>query len=620
MVRTIGFSNFVVHQMIKAIRKIQHWTTVWIATSLFLSNPVWAQPNKVDSLEQVLKIMMPDSMRIVTLIELGTQYNSMDVPKAFEYLKQAYALAQNTDIDVLMAKVDFAYGNCHLYLADYRNALFYYQQALKRYDKLDKQENVLRCLNNIGAVYSYLGRLDLAEQYFLDALRLSEKNNYHSSSGLLYNSLAYIFEQKKNYSESIRYSKMALRLANQRKDTALRAIVLENLGSTYLTINKVELAKECLNEALVLHQQTHNLMHICTTYDYLSRVAIQEHDYTKSENLLILAGHYARKAGLIQSTMENHLHLADLYTRQNKFKKAYTERLLYQSIKDSLLNIETYQQVNELQNAFILERKNNEIKILNKDKELFETNNQREKLLRNIFVALSVSVCLIALILLRNIKLKQRLNRSLERQNERLKEENIIAKYEVLKNRIDPHFLFNSLSTLSSIVQEDKGKATEFIEHFATLYRQVLQSGDVSVSTLRNELLFIRNYIYLQQVRFGNKLQVQVTITDTDEDTWYIPSFAIQLAVENAIKHNIVSSSNPLLIELYIDNNTLFIRNTLQRKTEQVSSTGMGLSNILERYRLLNSDLPLFYETQTHYIASLPLLTEQHHYDSMHHH
>ncbi len=543
------------------------------------------------------------------MAEIGTRYNSVDLNKAFEYITQANTLAQQTGISLLKARVDFTFGNYYLYKADYRKALFYYQQALRVYEEKQKYENVLRCLYNTGVVYSYLHKDDLAETYFNEALVISEKYGYQANSGILFSGLAYIREQKSDFKGAILYYKQALAKGRARNDSYVIALCNEDIGSVYLKLNQTALARKYLNEALSISLTLNNYQRLSSIYDNLSEVAIKENNLIEAEKLLLISGQYASKAGITQMISDNHKHLSELYAMRKEFKAAYSERLLYEAIKDSILNKETYKQVSDIQNAYILQKKNNEITLLNKNKEIAEANTQRQQLLLNIFAALILSICVLAIMLWRNTRLKQQLNQTLSTQNERLIEENVVAKYEVLKSRVDPHFLFNSLSTLSSIVHTDKHKAIEFIEHFSTLYRNILETIDVSAVKLKDEMAIINNYLYLQKVRFGTKLHIHFEVEHPEE--YYIPTFALQMILENAIKHNIISSNKNLTIIVKLSGNTLIIENNLQRRSPGIVSTGIGQKNLLERYRLFGKELPTFIETENHYTVTLPLFNTQ---------
>jgi sensor histidine kinase YesM len=189
---------------------------------------------------------------------------------------------------------------------------------------------------------------------------------------------------------------------------------------------------------------------------------------------------------------------------------------------------------------------------------------------------------------------------------ERLQKENIAAKYESLKNQVNPHFLFNSFNALSNLVHEDPDKAVKFIKQLSEVYRYVLDTRDREVVELNEELRFLQSYIYLQKIRFAEKLLIEIDLPDT---TGKIAPLALQILVENAIKHNIVSEDDPLKVKIYFDNGYLVVENNLQKKSIPVEpSAGVGLENICKRYEFLSNKKVAVSEDTDRFLVKLPLL------------
>ena len=169
---------------------------------------------------------------------------------------------------------------------------------------------------------------------------------------------------------------------------------------------------------------------------------------------------------------------------------------------------------------------------------------------------------------------------------ERLERETAVARYDSLKNQVNPHFLFNSLNALTNLVYEDPDKAAKFIKQLSEVYRYVLDTRNKEVVTLEEELKFLQSYLFLQQIRFGDKLDVDLRIDKIDS---MVAPLALQMLVENAIKHNVISNENPLRIKLFADNGFLIVENSLRRKNVlDEDSGGLGLDNIRKRYEFLS--------------------------------
>lgn len=186
---------------------------------------------------------------------------------------------------------------------------------------------------------------------------------------------------------------------------------------------------------------------------------------------------------------------------------------------------------------------------------------------------------------------------------EKYKNESLRSQFESLKNQVNPHFLFNSLNVLSSLVYEDQKGAVEFIRRLSQVYRYVLDTREQELVRVEEELLFLKNYVYLQQIRFGESLNVQIT----GEADGMVPPLAIQMLVENAIKHNVVSEKRPLHVRVTLFGDQCEVTNNFQEKLEK-DSTGIGLSNIRSRYQFLTERKVEIVKTEEEFVVRVPLL------------
>ncbi len=192
---------------------------------------------------------------------------------------------------------------------------------------------------------------------------------------------------------------------------------------------------------------------------------------------------------------------------------------------------------------------------------------------------------------------------------QQLKQEMTEMQMRALQNQINPHFLFNSLNSLSSLIADEPQKAEEFVDEMSTVYRYLLRSNEGELTTLRNELGFIRSYYHLLKTRHGRGIQLEVAV-DGPSQNYLLPPLTLQLLVENAVKHNVVSAETPLRIRIGTEGiNSLFVRNTLQRKMgSRISSTQKGLLNISEKYRLLNQPALRIAETDAVFEVAVNLI------------
>jgi sensor histidine kinase YesM len=189
---------------------------------------------------------------------------------------------------------------------------------------------------------------------------------------------------------------------------------------------------------------------------------------------------------------------------------------------------------------------------------------------------------------------------------EKFKRESVAAKYESLKSQVNPHFLFNSLNALTNLVYEDQDKAAKFIKQLSEVYRYVLDTREKEVVVVSEELKFLQSYIFLQEIRFGNNLKIDVAI---ENQTFQVAPLALQLLIENAIKHNVISADDPLQIRVYVSDEYLIVENDVQLKLSITeSSSGFGLENIKRRYSFLSDNAVIVESTADKFIVKLPIV------------
>ncbi len=184
------------------------------------------------------------------------------------------------------------------------------------------------------------------------------------------------------------------------------------------------------------------------------------------------------------------------------------------------------------------------------------------------------------------------------------------AKFESLKNQIDPHFLFNSLNVLSSLIEENPENAQRFTTSLSKIYRYVLEQKDKELVTLEEELSFAKTYMNLLKMRFENSISYELPDNFDYPEAKVVP-LSLQLLLENTIKHNVVSEQKPLHIKIYIEDNYLIVENNLQKKEVLQDRKGVGLQNIVDRYALISERKVLIDENVNCFKIKIPILTKQ---------
>jgi hypothetical protein len=193
------------------------------------------------------------------------------------------------------------------------------------------------------------------------------------------------------------------------------------------------------------------------------------------------------------------------------------------------------------------------------------------------------------------------------RREQKLREENLIFLNETLKNQVNPHFLFNSLNTLSSLIATQPDTAEQFIARLASIYRYILENSRKDRISLKSELTFISNYFELHKIRDEGKMVL--TINAAEADRYEIIPVSLQILIENAIKHNMATREDPLNISIYIENQYVVMKNNLQRMSTQLKSTRIGLKNLAERVKLATGKVLIVEENSDSFIVKVPLLS-----------
>ena len=197
-------------------------------------------------------------------------------------------------------------------------------------------------------------------------------------------------------------------------------------------------------------------------------------------------------------------------------------------------------------------------------------------------------------------------------EKEQAKQSALAHQLEALRSQINPHFLFNALNSLTVLIRTKSDRALAFVDQLSWLLRATLLRSDDDFITIQNELEYLESYIFLQKERFGEKFKVAIQIPENWKKE-LIPSFSLQLLAENAIKHNIVSKNQPLLLEIYPNGEYLIIRNQIHKRRDATEGTGLGLLNLSVRFKLLKKRDIQINQDENYFTVKLPILKNESH-------
>lgn len=205
--------------------------------------------------------------------------------------------------------------------------------------------------------------------------------------------------------------------------------------------------------------------------------------------------------------------------------------------------------------------------------------------------------------------------RRMDKEREELKKAHLQSQLDSLKSQVNPHFLFNSLNTLLSLISTSPERAERFVEELSSVYRYLLQTNQHELATLRQELDFAHSYFHLLKTRFGAGIELTIRVDDYLLEH-RLPSLTLQLLLENAVKHNVIAAATPLAISISTkpggpsEAGRLVVCNNLQRKVQPVASSRMGLNNIITKLRLLNQAEAVITEDEDAFTVTLPLFKD----------
>jgi len=510
------------------------------------------------------------------ILAKGTAYSFLGKnTKALEHQMRAYKLFDSLQNQTgkVVSLLNIAYTHMHLY--EYKKAKDYLLQTLGMTDKTNSKL-LMSIYANLGISCTELGEYNEGITYYEKALTHYEKSDYLDAMALMYHGIAINQDKLKNkelaesyYLKGLDYQKIG------NSDYVLSGLAL-SLGELYLEQNQLELSKKYLDiggEAADRYKSTYYL-------------EIYYKDLVK----------WSKAKGNYKAALENYEKLTVL--------------------RDSIYSLEIVKSNNEIEEKFQSELKSNEIQLLKAQKDLATAEVEKNKFWSLILILVTI-LCLAAIVILyQNYKGNKKTNELLKlekiqlaERNRLLETENILVQFETLKTQVSPHFLFNSLNALTSLIKTDKEKALRFTKEFSKIFRSTLELKEKNIITLKEELEHVNSYLYLQRMRFDSNLVININV-DSNSLNDYLPPFSLQMVIENAIKHNTITSESPLIIEVKTTQDFLVVTNNLQCRLVTEDSTKTGVKNITSRYRYISELEPSFEVKNNLFYVKLPLIKE----------
>jgi len=455
----------------------------------------------------------------------------------------------------------------------------------------------------------YMTSDDLAktEEYLLKAKPLYESINHEEGLSFVYSNLSLIYYEEKNYSKALEVIEKCLKIQEKRSDLFGAATSFHNRANILGELGRYEEALKNYAREVAIFKQIGDQEGLSDAYSSMGELWFKQKKYPEAIRLCQEALQIAVAMGGNNVSEANACEcLYNAYSGQGDYQKAleFLERL--SSVKDSLQRSETAEKLKQME----LERET-VADSLEREKEKFrmEQTLRRKDQTAGWLIAGGLGAVSVALAFWVRMLYFRRRSQEMQVRSEALEKQQLLNEIDLLKTQVNPHFLFNSLSILTSLVHVNADLSEQYIEQLARSYRYILEQKDQMLVTLRTELDFIRSYAFLLKIRFENKFDLQINLPEEDLERLKIAPLTLQLLVENAVKHNRMSVKEPLVIAVSLENEqTLVVKNRLQPRTSPKTSTGIGLQNIINRYALL-TDRPVWAGEREHeFVVNVPLL------------
>lgn len=607
----------------------------------------------VDSLIQVAKALPDDTLKVRVYGWISNGYSKM---RTKNDLARAYAdsilfLSQKIKFEAGIASAHYHYGNIDQFEGNLKSAIDHFNLALAYHEQ---QQNTYQMVNNLfalGKAYRSLGEYDNALDQLYRAVTLCEKSNDKDGLSQALNSMGGIYRQLKRYPEAIAQYRRSNALYKELGRQVDYAMGLQNVGNVYSGMGSYDTAKVLYEDALkIVHDlgkayeeaivlgnlgTLHNKLDeddVALTYHLraipLKRnlpnkrslaVALKDAAYSymklgqfnKAAPLADEALDLSQKVQAKDLLLEVYQVKADIANGRGDFKQALH---LYQTAmqwKDSIYNEQNAQQINELTTRYESEKKDKQIEILAREKEIQEKDAERKSIINNVIIGGLVLILICAALFAYVFWQRLRTRKLLEHKDNELKEVNYrqqMSELEMkaLRAQINPHFLFNCMNSINRMILDGANEqASIYLAKFSKLVRMILENAESSTVSLQNELTLLESYIQLESLRFKGKIDYNIIVDESiDRDATYLPSMVLQPFVENAIWHGLMHKSSPEkgVIEISVkeENNRLYCaiqdngigREKAKEFAEQsiLKTKSLGVKITEDRLRLLSKD------------------------------
>lgn len=483
--------------------------------------------------------------------------NKGDIKKALEYYNKALDVAIQIQNKDGIAYCLNGIGIIHQVNGDVKQAIEYFYKGLKINEEVGDKKAIASSLNNLANIYLMQGDVKKAKEYYYKNLSIKEEIGDKGAITFALKNLGFFYSKQGELNKALEYYFKSLKLEEELGDKSGAAITLNNIGSVYTKQNELDKALECHIKSLNIMQEIDNKGGIANSFVNIGKVYNKQKKYQNAIK-------YAQKSFIISKEIgapERIQKAADLLYNAYKRIGNHSEALKYYeeyiAMRDSLNNDEVTKKAIQSSLQYDFEKKELKNKLEQQQKlTKIQIENERKNTLKNIFLLIAIFIVtiggIVGYVLYRNNKQKQAI-REFEKNE---------LKQKLLVSQMNPHFIFNSVDHIQSLIGKKDEDAKMYLHRFAKLTRQILEYSRESHISLEEEKQVIENYISIQQLLYENNFTYELTIAnDIETEAYLIPPMLTQPFIENAIKHGLKDKTEigKISIHFYVQNKKLFV-------------------------------------------------------------
>lgn len=540
----------------------------------------------------------------------------------------------------------FYYGLIGRFESNYYEALKHFEKYLKHHEQNNDSLKMENGLFQMGVIHFNLGNYPESLENYYTILQIYEKHKMQKSMGTTLHSIAHIQRTMKSYDDAIDSYEKSIAISQEFDNQQGLIMSLMSLGNTYLELDKYYLAEAKFLEAYDQHgdadmsylkaallESLGNAYHGMKEYKKAQSYYLEAYQFWKGrtskkdlakvlnslgENSTSLKRYGEAKRYLKESIMlnteiganptllRNYLAMKELGESTNDLKAVIAYQDLYTTLKDSIFTEDKNKQLLELETKYKVEQQAQNIALLQKENQIQEANAQRASTLRKTLLASLFACLLIFALIIYSMRQRFRNQKTLLKKNEEIKQ----AKYgeqlqtlemKALRAQMNPHFLFNSLNSINTLILSDENEnASKYLNKFSRLVRQMLENSEENLVSLEDELAMLNSYIQVENLRFNNRISYAIEVDDAiDQTTTMLPSMILQPFVENAIWHGLLKSKKEgkLLVNIKEDEQHLYCiikdngigreKSKAMQELGGIQKKSMGIKITSDRLRLL---------------------------------